>query len=471
MRTSWHGSTIGKPTSCIAAISVVDSNRAYIDGGWFFVPRSVAGLVVAGLTIVALVGGRGPPASSLGGGLVLQTDHRDALMASRSSHVTGRRCLWRAVTSPRLRDGELHGIALASPIDGWAVGSFATGVVYPRRGLIEHWDGRRWSAVRSPVFKGGLESDNLTGVAIVSRSDVWAVGTGRTRVEHWDGKRWRIVPSPGITKTDYENDLFAVAAVSDTDVWAVGSYLYYPRPRGGVYPTHGGRPLIEHWDGRTWQFTPNAPIFGSLESIAVVSADNVWAVGSQLRIPGDGSGEYLVPLIEHWDGRSWHLVPSKPGPRDRELDGVAAVSARDVWAVGRQRRTVLTEHSARAGWHAFPWRAGQQGGRALNGVVVLTRDDIWAVGVVIPQLDSVFADTAIEEHWFGEAHSDFMIAHWNGRKWSAVPGLPKIKGERWLNAVSAVTNTDVWAVGGASTPALATGPAASWPLIEHYTCP
>ena len=50
-----------------------------------------------------------------------------------------------------------------------------------------------WSLVPSP--KAGTSSNELEGVAVVSASDVWAVGSGATApnkseqlIEHWDGK-------------------------------------------------------------------------------------------------------------------------------------------------------------------------------------------------------------------------------------------------------------------------------------------
>src|SRR5579872_2779813 len=83
-----------------------------------------------------------------------------------------------------------------------------------------------WTVVSSP--NGG--ADNLLyGVTAISASDVWAVGgdinahgNNQTLIEHWNEKTWTIVASPNVT-SDY-NILYGVAAVSATNVWAVGTY-------------------------------------------------------------------------------------------------------------------------------------------------------------------------------------------------------------------------------------------------------
>src|SRR5260221_9652571 len=59
----------------------------------------------------------------------------------------------------------------------------------------------------------------LTGVAVVSACDAWAVGN--SGIEHWNGSAWTVVasPDPGTASI-----LDAVQAASRTDIWAVGSY-------------------------------------------------------------------------------------------------------------------------------------------------------------------------------------------------------------------------------------------------------
>jgi hypothetical protein len=125
--------------------------------------------------------------------------------------------------------------------------------------------------------------------------------------------------------------LSGIAAISSTDVWAVGAN---PNPSPG-------QPLIEHWDGQHWRIVPGAPrTVGTLSAVAAISPTDVWAMGLA----------QSKPLIEHWDGTRWSRVPD--GGNGYWLVGVAAVSPRDVWAVGDDGHSCpLVEH-----WNGTRWR-------------------------------------------------------------------------------------------------------------------
>src|SRR5437868_6514112 len=93
----------------------------------------------------------------------------------------------------------------------------ASGANPVNKTLIEHWNGSAWSVVASPKGSGG---DQLTGVAAVSASNIWAAGTGnaRTLIEQWNGASWSIVASPN--PGSVSDELVAVAVVSANNVWA-----------------------------------------------------------------------------------------------------------------------------------------------------------------------------------------------------------------------------------------------------------
>jgi hypothetical protein len=59
-----------------------------------------------------------------------------------------------------------------------------------------------------------------------------------------------------------------------------------------------------------------------------VSPTNIWAVGAF----SDGSG--FQTLILHWNGSKWVHVPSPSPGSSNDLNGVAASSATNAWAVG-----------------------------------------------------------------------------------------------------------------------------------------
>lgn len=165
-----------------------------------------------------------------------------------------------------------------------------------------------------------------------------------------------------------------------------------------------------------WRVVPT-PATGDSDFTAVDAraSSDVWAVGTREATVG----KLLVfrPLIEHWNGRAWNVtaVPEI----EAVLFGVDALSAREVWAVGQD----VTMHLAGGRWNAT-----RLTGIFLDAVAAVASDDVWAVGRTGYDLYD---------------RSSVRIVHWNGRKWIGTP--LQIAGE--LNAISAVTRNNIWAVG------------------------
>lgn len=192
---------------------------------------------------------------------------------------------------------ELRAVASVSRDDAWAVGDANTG---PRRSarwqtVTEHWDGTRWSMVRSPdPSRAGCGSDRLLGVA-ASRAGTWAVGSycSSALVLRLTGGRWRQVPAPS-TPASTPAQLNSVAVTSTTNAWAVG------KTGTGV--------LILHWNGTTWAREPAPDPPGAtsavLAGVTAPSASTAWAVGQ-----ADYPHNVVRLLIERWNGTGWTLVP------------------------------------------------------------------------------------------------------------------------------------------------------------------
>ena len=80
---------------------------------------------------------------------------------------------------------------------------------------------------------------------------------------------------------------------------------------------------------------PNATFAGAgldirrfLEGVKAIAANNVWAIGSYLL-----TGSPSRTLIEHWNGATWSVIPSPNiASRDNYLNGIVAISANNVWA-------------------------------------------------------------------------------------------------------------------------------------------
>jgi hypothetical protein len=369
---------------------------------------------------------------------------KSALAVASSAVCPGQ---WQVVSSPNTTNGAdntLLAVAAVSANDVWTAGgiSSSTGQGLTDQTLIEHWDGSKWSVVTSP--NPGKDHNTIFGMSAVSANEVWAVGyyDDSTLVEHWNGSAWSVVPSPN--DSTHNNTLYAVAAVSANDVWAVGI---------AVQDGGGHSPLIEHWDGSKWSIVPGpeVPDKSGLFGVTVVSANDIWAAGN---LTSDGK---FQTLTIHWDGSAWKVVPSpSPGGTTNTLFGIGAASANDVWAVGvylgasGTAPQTLVEHWNGSVWSLVPSPNPSPGNNGLNSVVALAADDVWTVG-----------------YYYTNERNGFqaLLEHWDGSAWSVVPGAG-VNGTYNLRAIDAVSATDLWAVGQQNTSVNQT-------LTEHYTanCP
>ena len=286
---------------------------------------------------------------------------QSGLLKSIVEHFDG--TAWTAVANPnpgnahRCRDSAyvgtvLQGVTAISSQDVWAVGQICgagTG-----KSLTEHWDGTKWTTVVSPNPPDS-EDAILVSVAAVASNDVWAVGNYQvqnqylweTLVEHWDGSKWSILKTPNAPNSD-KSFLNAVGIASASDIWAVG---YSENPS-----TDQDIPLIEHYDGQSWAqvaspYTHQSG-FNALWGVSVVSSNDVWAVGYANE---NSQGKNGQGLVQHWDGTQWSLVDSPIAGAATILLSVAARSSSDIWAVGyiqsqRIQFLPVTEHWDGANW-------------------------------------------------------------------------------------------------------------------------
>jgi hypothetical protein len=243
-----------------------------------------------------------------------------------TEHWDGTR--WSVVPSPSIPNSfsSLDGVSVASPTDGWAVGSAQNLVGTHTRALIEHWNGRRWSIVPSP---DPGDYNFLSDVSARSADDAWAVGSTydadgpHTLVLHWDGVSWTAVdaPSPGIE----DDTLESVVALGRREAWAVG----YSADDG----VSSRVPLTLRWDGIAWRTVQSPSLSGQLTSVTAAPGGSLWAAGYR-EVPA-------TSLVERWDGSAWHVVPSQSvqGAVDTTLFGISVdATGRTAWAVGSVAR-------------------------------------------------------------------------------------------------------------------------------------
>jgi hypothetical protein len=246
---------------------------------------------------------------------------------------------WANVPAPNSdkRFNLLTGVDALSANDVWAVGAWATGEVGGT--LIEHWGGKAWTIVPSPDKAPdpvvGASYSRLNAVTALAADDVWAVGSAENvapagpsnaLIEHWDGTAWTIVASPDVPAEsgDPYDHLYSIEAASPSDLWAVGDYGTKVQDFTAL-PEHT---LIEHWDGNGWSVASSPLLEGrnSLSALAVVSPDEVWAVGSYWQ------NDKQNALIELWDGSSWTQIESPVS--GASLNGAGVSPTGQVWAVG-----------------------------------------------------------------------------------------------------------------------------------------
>jgi hypothetical protein len=352
-----------------------------------------------------------------------------ALVGMASGVATASVCVSWAGSQPPNPSSSANGlgaVAAVTPCDVWAVG-LQLGTA--NQTLTEHWNGVAWTVAPSANPGGPSNSNTLSGVAVRSPADGWAVGdfsngSGiQTLIETLSGGSWKRVPSVSPAGPTKFNVLQAVAIVSASNAWAVGLYDI------GA----GFRTLIEHWNGHAWQqsSSPNKSAIGDgLAAVAASSARDVWAVGSYNNPRG-----IQQTLIERWNGITWKLVPS-PDPggsaNSNEFTAVAASSASNAWAVGTYNSHGVP-HPLIAHWNGKAWRqVGPSTDGSLSGVTIVSAKDAWAVGSS------------------ARPSGRTLIAHWNGKTWAKALS-PDLGSFNEFNAVAASSAGDIWAVGAYST--------------------
>jgi hypothetical protein len=332
--------------------------------------------------------------------------------------------------TPGGHSSALFGVDAASKTNAWAVGYVnSTGA---DRTLAMHWNGHRWTRFRTPNPGSSCDQDRLYAVAIVSPSDVWAVGSTlggsgeQPFVLRWNGVSWSQTATPDPGRFD---ELTGIAAVSHSDAWAVGKTSH----QIGT----GGRTFVLHWNGGTWSRVPS-PNPGTdtrkddrLSSVDATSSSNAWAVGRRTGATGQW------PLLLRWDGQSWRRS-SRIDTGHGGLTGVDLLSRRLGWSVGES--AALRTWTVR--WGGARWRrvdspnqsSGSGGRNFLSDVSAVSRANAWAVG---------------DYYVGGRAKS--LALRWNGSVWRQVkspdPGLTFT----YLSDVSAVSASEAWAVGAADS--------------------
>lgn len=224
---------------------------------------------------------------------------------------------------------------------------------------------------------------------------------------------------------------------------------------GGAVAPGGAGAAAAAGPGTGWSIvaSPNGTRFGdnTLMEVSAGSAASAWAVGYT-----GGAGTFRT-MVQRWNGSRWAVVPSpNVSSLDNVLSGVDTVSADDAWAVGYANRATsrgLFHRSLIEHWNGSTWRVvpAPQAGTEDN--------DLWAVTAL-----SATNVWAVGNENVGRFTFRPLVQHWNGRAWTLVrvPSPPLTGTGASLFGVAAASPRDIWAVGGYDTGTR------FQPLVEHF---
>lgn len=193
----------------------------------------------------------------------------------------------------------------------------------------------------------------------------------------------------------------------------------------------------QRWNGARWTSIPGSRLTkASYADLDLTAPSDGWAVGTIGRLP----------LVTHWDGRTWRQVALPGAVRSargvgpggaRSLRGVSAPSSTSVWAVGSDSRARFSAREPNAlgvvlHWNGTTWRrialpAPVREVR-LGGVVALSPRNVWMIGNIIGELG--------------------VVLHWKGDRWRTFRlRAPAPSVNTYLNAIIATGGSDVTIVG------------------------
>ncbi len=309
-------------------------------------------------------------------------------------------------------DSPMGSVMSVSAVDGqlaWAGGR------KDGHGVIMRWDGQEWNTDPAP---GLPDVWQWSSVSAVSADDVWAYGSsgGGQSLAHYDGERWTVVPTAGPFDSSWPQ----------VPLKAVPGRLF-----------KGGESLYTYADGGWQSFV--LPSLVDIHGIDARSADDAYAVGMQY--PVDGGH----PVVYHWDGTTWTLLPQPEVPAGTDVGKVVEESPNSVyvagWAQGQHAGPAVpnVEH-----WDGTAWTdvTGSLAGLVLEGISTDGAGGLWAGGMD----DSQPADAGP------------VMWHYDGTTWTEQPAATAPDGDtQWPSytfhdLAPADTTGAVWAVGDYSMP-------------------
>lgn len=258
---------------------------------------------------------------------------------------------------------------------------------------------------------------NLHAVAAISPSNVWVAGDGD--MLRWNGQTWATIPNP------IGQPIGRLAGLPDGDIWA------------------SNQDTVMHWNQTKWEQVGDKVDFGTGSDLAVLASDNIWATTS------DG--------VMHWDGSQWTYMPITDVESQAFFTHISALAADKLWVVGYYGhvRTAVVYSWNGAQWNQEP--VGLNGESVYQSSSASAFDNVWIIGREGSQAVQRFDGTNWVRHdptnnYLNDINAlapdnvygvSGQILHWDGNAWSVL-----FTSNVNLEAISASSATDLWAVGG-----------------------
>jgi hypothetical protein len=341
---------------------------------------------------------------------------------------------------------EVTSISMVSPSEGWAVGYSDPSVDGP--GGIQGLVLHYLHGVWTPVPIN--VNGYLNDVSMVSATDGWADGVtagSRPLLFHYDGKTWKQVK--GLPQ------LGLIQMLSATDGWATG-----------------GGDFLWHYDGSTWTKQPlpatltrYASLSPYIELLTMTSAVDGWVVVNEYN---NSSGQSDSAVLLHYSYGQWQVSQRIEGAR---IASISMASSTDGWAMGSTSSVPVTQCPCASPAKPQPLLLHFTHGKWIQVKSVVTGTTQVAV-VMRSSSDGWIADS-------GENGIPKLL-HYNGRDWSPVrvPLTADNNTDHFqINDFALLAADDGWAIGERISNANQSAPLDSHgdyvplvtPFILHYS--